>query len=159
MDARPAVMRPWQGRQATSQGAPQGAREQGGTPTHIAQTPECDEARERSGRLGGYRLRGARSNQSTRPAKSKPVRGSHDPPVEDTQGNTGKKATVLNPEKELEDPILMGTLIVSSRNGATGTDSNPPSGPEEQEKPTLRLRQREATELIRNGVSDTQPSR
>ena len=36
----------------------------------------------------------------------------------------------------------MGTSIVSSRNGATGPASNPPSGPGEQEKPTLRLRQR-----------------
>ena len=35
----------------------------------------------------------------------------------------------------------MGTSIVSSRNGATGSDSKPPSGPEEQEKPTPRVRQ------------------
>ena len=31
-------------------------------------------------RLGGIQLRGARSNQTTRPAKSKPLRGSHDNP-------------------------------------------------------------------------------
>ena len=93
-------------------------------------------------RLGGFQLRGARINQPTRPAKSKPVRGSHDTPGAKTRGKTGKKSTVLNPERELEDPNLMGTSIVSSRNGATGSDSNPPSGPGEQEKPTLRLRQR-----------------
>ena len=63
-------------------------------------------------------------------------------PGENTPGKTGKKSTVLNPGRELEDPTHMGTSKVSSRNGAAGSDSNPPSGPEEQEKPTLRLRQR-----------------
>ena len=58
-------------------------------------------------------------------------------PGENTPGKTGKKSTVLNPERELEDLTHMGTSIVSSRNG-----SNPPSGPEEQEKPTPRVRQR-----------------
>ena len=91
--------------------------------------------------LGGFLLRGARINQSTRPAKSKPVRGSHDNPGAKTLGKTEKKSTVRNPERELEDLTFMGTSIISSRNGATGPDSNPPSGPGEQEKPTLRLRQ------------------
>ena len=53
-------------------------------------------------------------------------------PGESTLGKTGKKSTVLNPERELEDPTLLGTSKVSSRNGATGSDSNLPSGPEEQ---------------------------
>ena len=57
-------------------------------------------------------------------------------------GRQGKRSTVRNPERELEDLTLMGTSIVSSRNGATRPDSNPPSGPREQEKPTLLLRQR-----------------
>ena len=92
--------------------------------------------------LCGFQLRGARINQLTRPVKSKPVRGSHDIPGAKTLGKTGKKSIVLNPERELENPTLMGTSIVSLRNGATGPDSNPPSGPEEQEKPTLRPRQR-----------------
>ena len=61
---------------------------------------------------------------------------------ENTLGKTGKRSTVLNPERELEGPTHMGTSIVSSRNGATGSDSNPPSGPEEQEKPTSRVRSR-----------------
>ena len=56
-------------------------------------------------------------------------------------GKTGKRSTVHNAERELKDLTLMGTSIVSSRNGATGPDSNPPSGPGEQEKTTLRLRQ------------------
>ena len=92
-------------------------------------------------RLCGFLLRGARINQSTRPAKSKPVRGSHDNTGAKTLGKTGKRSTVRNPEKELEDLTLMGTSIVSWRNGATGPDSNPPSGPGEQEKPTLGPRQ------------------
>ena len=49
MVARPAVKRQWQGLQATNQGAPQGEREQGWTPTRFAQTLECDEAREMTG--------------------------------------------------------------------------------------------------------------
>ena len=61
-------------------------------------------------------------------------------PGENTLGETGKKSTVLNPERELKDPTHMGTSIVSSRNGVTGSDRNPPSGPEEQEKPTSRVR-------------------
>ena len=61
----------------------------------------------------------------------------HDNPGATTLGKTGKRTTVRNPERELEDLTLMGTSIVSSRNGATGPDSNPPSGPGEQEKPTL----------------------
>ena len=63
-------------------------------------------------------------------------------PNKNTLGKTWKKSTVLNPERELKDPTHMGTSIVSSRNGATGSNSNPPSGPEEQEKPTHRVRPR-----------------
>ena len=59
---------------------------------------------------------------------------------ENVLGKTGKKSTVLNPERELKDPTHMGTSIVSSRNGAPGSGRNPPSGPEEQEKPTPRVR-------------------
>ena len=95
-----------------------------------------------SDRLCGFLHRGARINQSTRPAKSKPVRGSHDNPGVKTLGKAGKRSTVRNPERELEDLTLKGTSIVSSRTGATGPDSNPPSGPGEQEKPTLGLRLR-----------------
>ena len=61
-------------------------------------------------------------------------------PGENTLGRIGKKSTVLNPERELGDPTHMGTSIVSSRNGAAGTDSNPPSVPKEQEKPTSRVK-------------------
>ena len=88
-------------------------------------------------RLCRFLLRRARINQTTRPAKSKPVRGSHDNQGEKTLGRTGKRTTVRNPERELEDLTLMGTSIVFSRNGATGPDNNPPLGPGEQEKPTL----------------------
>ena len=91
----------------------------------------------------------AASSSEEPEATSRPDRRSRNPwggamttPGENTLGKTGKKSTVLNPERELEDTSLMGTSIVSSRNGATGSDSNPPSGPEEQEKPTPRLRER-----------------
>ena len=66
-----------------------------------------------------------------------PVRGSHDNLGAKTQGKTGKRSTARNPERELQDLTLMGTSTVSSRNGATGPDSNTPSGPGELEKPTL----------------------
>ena len=49
-------------------------------------------------------------------------------PGENALGKTGKQSTVLNPERELKDSTHMGTSIVSSRNGATGTDRKPPSG-------------------------------
>ena len=91
---------------------------------------------------GGSQLRGARSNQSTRPAKSKPVRGSQDKPrVRTPWERQGRSQSELDPWRKLEDPTLMGTSKVSSRDGATGSDSNTPTDPEEEEKPTLRQRQ------------------
>ena len=36
-------------------------------------------------------------------------------PGENNLGKTGKKSTVLNPERELQDLTHMGTSIVSSR--------------------------------------------
>ena len=108
---------------------------QGGTPPRIAQkTPECDEA---SGveRLGGFRLRRARSNQTTKPAKSIPMTnpGQEDP---------GEEREGVNSTQFRERTTHMGTSIVSSRDGYTGADSIPPSGPEEQEKLTSRVRAR-----------------
>ena len=54
-------------------------------------------------------------------------------PGKNALGKTGKQSTVLDPERELKDSTHMGTSIVSSRNSATGSDRNPPPGPEEQE--------------------------
>ena len=134
---RPAVMRHTArplGNYPSSAAMTEG--KQGGTPPRNSQKRQNVTKRANGvEQLGGFRLRGARSNQTTRPAKSKLMTT----PGEKTLGKTGKKSTVLNPERELEDPSHMGTLIVSSRDSATGSDSNPPSGPEEQEKLTSRV--------------------
>ena len=138
MVARPAVMRQWQGRQATSQGARRTERgNKGGLQLASHKRQNVTKREKGPAGLCGSPLRGARINQSTRPAKLKTVRGSHDNPGAKTLGKTGKRSTVRNPERELEDLTHMGTSIVSSRNGATGLDSNPQSGPGEQETPTL----------------------
>ena len=60
-------------------------------------------------------------------------------PGENALGKTGKKSTVLDPERELKKLHPHGASIVSTRNGATGSDRSPPSGPEEQEKPPQRV--------------------
>ena len=75
--------------------------------------------------LGGSQLR------HTREREPRPI------PGENTQERTGKKSNRTQPWRELEDPTLMGTPKVSSRNSATGSDSKP-TDPEEEEKPTLR---------------------
>ena len=72
MDARPAVMRQTARPLATSQGAPQGAREQGGTPTRIAQMPECDEERKEWNDWAG-------SNSEEPEATRRPDRRSRNP--------------------------------------------------------------------------------
>ena len=92
-------------------------------------------------RLGGSQLRGARSNQPTRPAKSNPERGSHDNLGWEHPGKDREEVNSTQSREKTGRPNPHGNLKSSSRNGATGSDSNPPSGPEEQEKPTLRLRQ------------------
>ena len=70
--------------------------------------------------------------EATRPAKSKPGRGSHDKPrVRTPRERQGRSQSELNPWRELEDPTLMGTSKVSSRDGATGSDSNTLTDPEE----------------------------
>ena len=58
-------------------------------------------------------------------------------PGENALGKTGKQSTVLDPERELKDSTHMGTSIVSSRKGATGS-----ARPEEHEKPTRRVSSR-----------------
>ena len=78
-------------------------------------------------RLCGFLLRGARINQSTRPAKSKPVRGSHDNPGVKTLGKTRKKSTVRNPERELEDPTL-NTFLEKRRHGTRQQSAVRPRG-------------------------------
>ena len=74
-------------------------------------------------------------------------------------GRQGRSQQYLIQRENWKNSIHMGTSIVSTRNGATGSDRSPPSGPEEQEKPTRRWVRAKATALNTNGVSETQPSR
>ena len=69
-----------------SQEVSQRVREQGRTPTRIAQTPECDEASKRSGTTGRSQALRSQKHQTTRPAKSKPMRRSHDNPGRECPG-------------------------------------------------------------------------
>ena len=55
----------------------------------------------------------------------RPGGGSHDQPLVRTlREGQGRSQSELEPLRELEDPILMGTSKVSSKDGATGSDSN-----------------------------------
>ena len=104
---------------------------------------------------GGFQLRGARSDQATRPVKSHPGEGGSRPnPGENTLERTETKSNRTQPWRELEDPTLTGTPKVSSRKGTIGSDSKP-TDPEEKEKPTPSRDSAEATDLNRNGVKNT----
>ena len=134
MDARPAVMRQWRDRKAKSQSAPQQARKQGGDCS-----PHRTNARMRRSGLAG-RLPAPRNQKrpGDQTREVKPGRGSHDQPrVRTPRKGQGKIQTELKPWRELEDLTLTGTPKVSSRDGATGSDSKP-TDPEEEEKPTLQ---------------------
>ena len=93
-----------------SQEVPQRVREQGGTPTRIAQTPECDEASKQSGTTGRSQVRGARSNQTTRPAKLKPMRGSHDNPGRERPGEDREAVNSTRSRERTERPHPHGNL-------------------------------------------------
>ena len=59
---------------------------------------------------GGFQLRGARSDQATRPVQSNPREGEPRPnPGENTQERIGTKSNRTQPWRELEDPTLTGT--------------------------------------------------
>ena len=95
-------------------------------------------------RVNGVERLGSQAPRSQKPRR--PHLRSRNPgevamttPGENALGKAGKQLTVLDPERELKDSTHMGTSIVSSRNGATGSDRKPPSGPEEQEKPTRKV--------------------
>ena len=94
-----------------------------GTPTRTTQMPECDEARERSGPTG--RLPAPRSQKQPVDQTGEVETSEREPrqtPGENTMGKTGKKSIRTQ---------SMGTSKVSSRDGATGSDSNTPTDPEE----------------------------
>ena len=125
MDARQAVMRQWLDRKAISQGAPQQARKQGGTRTRTSQMPECGGARDRRGLTGRLPAPRSQKRPDDQTGEVKPGRGSHDQlRVRTPREGQGRSQTELKPWRELEDPIHMGTSKVSSRDGATGSDSN-----------------------------------
>ena len=111
-------------------------------------------------RLGGSQLRGARSNQSTRPAKSKPVRGSHNKPrVRTPRERQGRSQSELNPWRELEDPTSW-----EPQKFPRGTAPLDPTVIHRQiqrsKKSQLSDRDSaEATDLNRNGVIETHPTR
>ena len=87
------------------------------------------------------------------------MRGSHDYPGAKTLEKVGKKPTVLNPERELEDPTLMGISIVSSRNGATDPTAIRSQNQGSKKSPLSDGDSAEATDTIMNGASETHPSR
>ena len=104
-----------------------------GTPTRIAQTPECDEVSKRNRTTG----RSQAPRSQNQPDDQTGEVETHDNPGREHPGEDREEVnSTRSRERELKDPNHMGTSIVSSRNGATGSDRKPPSGPEEQEKPT-----------------------
>ena len=156
MDARPAVMRQWQDRKAISQSAPQEARKQGGD-CH----PHHTDARERTERangvdwLGGFQLRGARSDQATRLDQSHPGEGAPTKPGWEHPGKDRKKVkTELNhgenwktqPSREPQK-FPRGTATL-----------DPTVNRQNQRRKKSQLSGRdsaEATDLNRNGVKET----
>ena len=96
-----------------------------GTPTRTSQTPECDGLRERRGLTGRLPAPRSQKRPDDQTGEVKPGRGSHDQPrVRTPRERQGRSQSELKPWRELEYPTLMGTSKVSSRDGATGSDSN-----------------------------------
>ena len=90
----------------------------------------------------------------------KPRRGSHDQPrVRTPRERQGRSQSELKPWRELEDPTLMGTSKVSSRDGATGSDSNTDRSRGVRKANSQTRDSAEATELNLNGVNETHPPR
>ena len=125
MDVRLAVMQQWRDRKAISQMRRIKRGNKGGTVTRTAQTPECDGARERRGLTGRLPAPRSQKRPDDQTGEVKPGRGSHDQTrVRTSREGQGRSQSELQPWRELEDPTLMGTSKVSSRDGATGSDSN-----------------------------------
>ena len=61
-------------------------------------------------RLGGDQLCGARSNQTTRPGKSKPMRGSHDNPGKERPGEDREEVNSTRSKERTERPHPHGNL-------------------------------------------------
>ena len=76
-------------------------------------------------------------------------------PGENTQGRTGKKSIRTQPWRELEDPTLMRTPKVSSRDGATGSDRSRGERKANSQTETAHKR----LNSTGNGVKDTHPPR
>ena len=87
-----------------SQEVPQRVREQGRTPTRIARTPECDEASKRSGTTGRSQAPWSQKHQTTRPAKLKPMRGSHDNPGRERPGEDREAVNSTRSRERTERP-------------------------------------------------------
>ena len=124
MDARPAGLRQWPDRKAISQGAPQGSRKQGGLQHAPHKRKNVTERENGEGRLDGSQLGGAEATRRPDRRSQTREREPRPTPGENTQGKVGKKSIRTQPRRELEDSTHMRTPKVSSRDGATGSDSN-----------------------------------
>ena len=97
----------------------------GGDSYSYRTTPQCDGVRERRGPTGRLPTPRSQKRPDDQTEEVRPGRGSHDQPrVRTLREGQGRRQTELEPLRELEDPTLMGTSKVSSRDGATGPDSN-----------------------------------
>ena len=103
---------------------------------------------------GGFQLRGARRDQATRTVQSNPREGGPRPnPGENTQERIGTKSNRTQPWRELEDPTPREPPKVSSRKGATESDSKP-TDQRRKKSPLPSRDSAEATDLNRNGVNE-----
>ena len=131
-----------------------------GTPTRTAQTPECDGARERRGQTG--RLPALRSQKQPDTSDRRSQTREREPrptPGENTRGKIGKKSIRTQPQRELEDSTHMRTPKVSSRDGATGSDSNTDRSRGERKAHSQTETVQKRLNSTGNGVKERHPPR
>ena len=143
MDARPAEMRQWRDRKAISQSAPHYVRKQGGD-CHLHRTNARERQSERTEWTGKAASSSEEPEATRRPDRCSHTREREDP--DQTRVKTPRKGqeqsqTELNHGENWKTQPSREPPKVSSRKGATGSDSKP-TDPEEEEKPTPQQRQR-----------------
>ena len=123
----------------------------------VVRPHQCQRTTERANGVdwqGGIQVRGARSDQATRPVQSHPREGGPRPnPGENTQERTGTKSTALNHGENWKTQPSREPLKVSSRKGATGSNSKP-TDQRRKKSPLPSRDSAEATDLNRNGVNE-----
>ena len=159
MDARPAGLRQWPDRKAISQGAPQGARKQGGLQFTPHKRKNVTERENGEGRLDGSQLGGAEATRRPDRRSQTREREPRPTPGENTQGKVGKKSIRTQPWRELEDSTLIRTPKVSSRDGATGSDSNTDRSRGERKAHSQTETVPKRLNSTGNGVKETHPPR